>query len=286
MISLIDPISIAYFVIAFLTGIVGALFGIGGGIIIVPTLTLLFNVPLKLAVGASIVAVVATSVASTGTYVKSDLVNMRLGMFLEMGTSFGALIGAVVAVYLPDQILYLIFAPIVLYAAYIMYASSKQSEIAQLALKNDWFSETLHLNGSFAETASKNLEETKRTTYYVEKSPEMLGVSVGAGIASGLFGVGGGFIKVPALVKICKVPMKTASATSNFMIGVTASTSAIIWLKFGYVEPLLAIPVAFGTLIGALLGSKLIKYIHGTKLRAYFAILLVFVALTFITKAL
>ena len=150
-----DPILITlYFVMALLTGIIGALFGIGGGIIIVPTLTIIFGIPFKVAVGASIVAVVATSVASTGTYVKDDLVNMRLGMFLEVGTSFGALVGAVVAVYLQNEILYLIFAPVLLYAAYIMYTSSKRSEHSQLATKNDSIANTLHLNGSFTETAS------------------------------------------------------------------------------------------------------------------------------------
>ena len=122
--------------------------------------------------------------------------------------------------------------------------------------------------------------------YYVDKVPEIFGVSMGAGLASGLLGVGGGFIKVPALVKISKIPMKNASATSNFMIGVTAATSAIVYLKNGFVDPLIAVPVAFGTLIGALIGSRLMRHIDATKLRGYFAVLLVLIAIQLFTKGL
>lgn len=269
-----------YFILAFVTGIIGALFGIGGGIIIVPSLSLLFGVPLKYAIGASIVAVVATSVASTGTYVKDDLVNMRLGMFLEVGTSFGALVGAMLLANLHSSVVELLFSIVLIYAAYIMYKSSKTPENKQFAEKNDKLAEFFKLNGRYTEKKGNNSTEDEVIHHYnVTKTPAMLGISVGAGMASGLLGVGGGFIKVPALVNISKLPMKAASATSNFMIGVTASTSAIVLIKLGYVDPLLAVPVAFGTLFGALLGSRLIRYIDASSLRSYFAVLLVLISI-------
>ena len=277
-----------YFIVAFLAGIIGALFGIGGGIILVPTLTLAFGLPAHEAIGASIVAVVATSVASTGSYVKEDLVNMRLGMFLEVGTSFGALVGAITAYYLKNNELLIIFSLVLIYAAYVMFQSSRTPENLQFAPKNDFLAEKFHLNGRYAEKYAKSSNGSNGSNvinYNVEKVPEMLGISVGAGIASGLLGVGGGFIKVPALVKLSKLPMKAASATSNFMIGVTASTSAIVYLKLGYVVPTTAVPVAFGTLFGALLGSKLIHYIDASKLRAYFALLLVLIAIRLFIQA-
>ncbi len=273
-------VNLEYFIVAFIAGIIGALFGIGGGIIIVPALTVLFGLDIKLAIGASIVAVVATSVSTTGSYVKEDLVNMRLGIFLEVGTSFGALAGAIISVYLKSTELVIIFSLVVVYAAYVMYKSSKIPENLQFAEKNDFLAEKFRLDGRYAERNGNNGNETPKASHYnVDQVPEMLGISVGAGIASGLLGVGGGFIKVPALVKISKLPMKAASATSNFMIGVTASTSAIVLFKLGRIDPLIAVPVAFGTLIGALLGSKLIHYIDATNLRSYFAGLLFLIAI-------
>ena len=280
-------VNLEYFIVAFIAGIIGALFGIGGGIIIVPALTVLFGLDIKLAIGASIVAVVATSVSTTGSYVKEDLVNMRLGIFLEVGTSFGALAGAIISVYLKSTELIIIFSLVVVYAAYVMYKSSKIPENLQFAEKNDFLAEKFRLDGRYAEKNGNNGNETSKAShYYVDHVPEMLGISVGAGIASGLLGVGGGFIKVPALVKISKLPMKAASATSNFMIGVTASTSAIVLFKLGRVDPLIAVPVAFGTLIGALLGSKLIHYIDATNLRSYFAGLLFLIAIYLFVGAL
>jgi hypothetical protein len=285
---LIDIIlSSEYFVIAFIAGIIGALFGIGGGIIIVPTLTLILGMDIHLAIGASIVSVVATSVAATGTYVKEDIVNMRLGMFLEMGTSSGALFGAFLAIYLQNKVLFLIFSLVLLYASYIMYQSSKIPEHLQFAPKNDWLATKFHLDGIYSElhSNSNNEKEKASTHYYVQKTPQVFGISIGAGIASGLLGVGGGFIKVPALVNLSRLPMKAASSTSNFMIGVTAATSALVYLKNGYVNPVTAIPIAFGTLLGALLGSILIRYLHPTKLRTYFALLLIFVSIRLFFQA-
>ena len=274
-------LSFEYFIVAFGAGIIGAIFGIGGGIIIVPALTILFGLDVHLAIGASIVSVVATSLSATGTYVKEEKVNMRLGLFLEIGTAFGALLGAFIAVFLEEKVLFIIFSVVLLYAAYVMYQSSKIPEHLQLASENDWIAEKLHLDGKYPEIIrnTNNEEERINKPYPVQNTPHVFGISIGAGIASGLLGVGGGFIKVPTLVKVSKLPMKAAAATSNFMIGVTASTSAIVYLKHGYVYPVLAIPVAFGTLFGALLGSVLVRYIHPTKLRAYFALLLVLISI-------
>lgn len=269
-----------YFIVAFLAGIIGALLGVGGGIIIVPALTIIFNLDIHLAIGASIVAVVGTSVASTGTYVKDNLVNMRLGIFLEVATSLGAVIGALLAPKLGKE-LFILFAIVLIYAAYTMFTSSRIAEHLQIAKKNHKIAEYLHLEGKYINNSG---EDPELKPYFVEKVPEIFGVSMGAGLASGLLGVGGGFIKVPALVKVSKIPMKNASATSNFMIGVTAATSAIIYLKNGFVDPLIAVPVAFGTLVGALLGSRIMRRVDATNLRAYFAFLLVIIAIQLFFK--
>lgn len=264
-----------YLAIALFAGLIGALVGIGGGIILVPILVLVFDLPFHVAVGASITAVVATSITSTSSYIRNGLVNIRLGLFLEIGTAFGALSGAILAIYLKEDILFVIFSIVLVYAAYAMYASSKKSEISQLALKNDFLAEKLHLQAKYINLDN---EPVSNEDYFVENTPAIFGISIGAGIASGLLGVGGGFIKVPALVKISKLPMKSASATSNFMIGVTAGTSALVYLAAGYIDPIVAIPVSLGAVFGASIGVRLLKHIPGNEIRVLFAILLIFVA--------
>jgi hypothetical protein len=279
---LIDSIlSFEYFILAFGAGIIGAILGIGGGIIIVPALTIMFNIPIHYAIGASITAVVATSTTSASSYIKSGLVNIRLGLFLEAGTAFGALLGALIATLLQSEILFIIFSIILIYTSYSMYTSSKTAEYLQFAKKNDYLANKLHLQGDYIRTINNKIESNQ---YYVDKTSIMFGVSIGAGIASGLLGVGGGFIKVPALVKISKLPMKSAAATSNFMIGVTAGTSALVYLNNGFIDPILAIPIAMGTLFGALIGVRLIKYIKGNRIRVLFAILLLFISVQLFLK--
>ena len=280
---MIDVIAtFSYFVVAFLAGIVGALLGIGGGIILVPTLNIVFNIPLKIAIGASLTAVVATSSTAASSYIKNGLSNIRLGLVLESGTALGALIGAVIAVYSPTQVLLFFFSIVVLYASYVMYSSSKISDLKQLADKNDTFADFFQLQDKYI---NLDKEQSSINEYFVDHVPSMFGVSMFAGLASGLLGVGGGFIKVPALSRISKLPIKAAAATSTFMIGVTAGTSALVYFNAGFIDPILAVPTALGTLFGALIGAQLIKVIHGNKIKVYFAILLVLISIQLFLKA-
>ena len=275
-------VTFGYFITAFIAGIIGALLGIGGGIILVPALTIIFNLNVKLAIGASLTAVVATSSTAASSYIKDGLSNIRLGLFLEAGTACGALLGALIAVSLPTNILLLLFSIVVLYSSYIMYASSKTSELSQMAKQNDRIAEYFQLQDNYV-SSDNNDSNVKK--YYVDNVPGMFGVSMFAGMASGLLGVGGGFIKVPALSKISKLPIKAAAATSTFMIGVTAGTSALVYLNAGFIDPILAVPTALGTLFGALIGARLIHVIHGNKIKVYFAILLVFIAIQLFLKS-
>ncbi|MFW9930067.1 MAG: sulfite exporter TauE/SafE family protein [Candidatus Thorarchaeota archaeon] len=271
-----------YFILALLAGIIGAIMGIGGGIIIVPALTLIFNIPIHYAIGASITAVVATSSTSASSYVKEGISNIRLGMFLESGTTFGALVGAIITTaFASSDLLFVLFALLLVYASYSMITSAKSTEESQFAERNDRMADILQLQGHYFDK-----KINKEVNYYVDRTPHMLGVSVGAGIASGLLGVGGGFIKVPALVKVSKVPIKAASATSNFMIGVTASTSALVYLGRNYIDPFIAGPVALGTLFGALIGVRLFKYIHGNTLKVAFGILLILISIQLFMRGL
>ena len=275
-------LTLGYFITAFIAGIIGALLGIGGGIILVPALTIGFGMNIKLAIGASLTAVVATSSTAASSYIKKGLSNIRLGLFLEAGTAMGALLGAMIAVSLNKEVLLFFFSIVVLYASYLMYASSKQSEASQLALKNDRIADMFQLQDNYI---NLDKEDSPVGKYYVDKVPEMFGVSMFAGMASGLLGVGGGFIKVPALSRVSKLPIKAAAATSTFMIGVTAGTSALVYLNAGFIDPILAVPTALGTLFGSLIGARLIHVIHGNKIKVYFAILLVFIAIQLFLKA-
>lgn len=275
-------LTLGYFITAFIAGIVGALLGIGGGIILVPALTILFGMNIKLAIGASLTAVVATSSTAAASYIKNGLSNIRLGLFLEAGTSLGALLGALIAVSLNKEVLLFFFAIVVLYASYLMYASSKQSEASQLAEKNDKIADMFQLQDNYVTFKG---EEQSASKYYVDRVPAMFGVSMFAGMASGMLGVGGGFIKVPALSRLSKLPIKAAAATSTFMIGVTAGTSALVYLNAGFIDPILAVPTALGTLFGSLIGARLIRYVHGNKIKLYFAILLILIAIQLFLKA-
>ena len=277
-----DPFLVAeFFITAFLAGILGALLGIGGGIIIVPVLSLFFHVPIHLAIGASIVAVVATSSASATVYVKEGFSNIRLGMFLEIFTSAGALVGAIAVFHISGNILSILFSVLLLIAARSMHSSAKSGKVFDLAMHNDRMAERLRLNGGYIDPFS-----SAKVEYFVEKTPQMAGVSLVAGVASGLLGVGGGFIIVPAMVDLGKIPMKAASATSNFMIGVTAGTSAIILFTAGFVDPTLTAPIALGTLFGAFVGSRLMGKLPSRHLKEAFAVLLLFVSLQLFLKAL
>jgi uncharacterized protein len=231
---------------AIAAGFVGAMLGLGGGIILVPGLTLLFHYDVKIAVAASLVSVIATSSAAATVYVSERFTNIRLGMLLEVATTSGALIGGLVAVHVPSKYLYFTFAAILIYAGTMMLRGRRESSGQPMT--------SAPTNG-LGETYYDPYRE-KTVSYEVTKVPTGLAGSLGAGLISGLLGVGGGIIKVPLMNLAMRVPMKAAIATSNFMIGVTAATGAIVFWLNGKVDPAVAAPTVIGVLIGARLGTR------------------------------
>ena len=265
------------FLVSIVAGFVGALFGLGGGVLIIPFLTLVEGVPVPLAVGASIVSVVATSSASAATYVQDHLTNLRLGMFLEIGTVAGAITGAFVSVFLSASALFILFGIILLYATTVMIRARGIDFPANV--RPDKTSRILAL-GSQYEDHSLN----RVVKYEVTRTPLTVFIGFFAGIVSGLLGVGGGIINVPTMNLVSKIPVKVASATSNFIIGVTAAASASVYLLRGDVHPLLAAPLIIGVAGGALLGTKVLKVTPPTRVKVAFGILLAAISLLMILK--
>ena len=277
---LLGPVDIlVILLVSIAAGFVGALFGLGGGVLIIPFLTLVEGVPVPLAVGASIVSVVATSSASAATYVQDRLTNLRLGMFLEIGTVAGAITGAFVALYLSASALFILFGLILLYATIIMIRARGIDFPANV--KPDRLSRILALGNQYEDHSLNRVVK-----YEVTRTPLAVFIGYAAGIVSGLLGVGGGIINVPTMNLVSKVPVKVASATSNFMIGVTAAASASVYLLRGDVHPLLAAPLIIGVAGGALLGTRVLKVTPPTRMKVAFGILLAAVSLLMILKGL
>jgi len=262
------------FLVSIFAGLVGALFGLGGGILIIPFLTLVEGIPVQFAVGASLMAVVATSSASAATYVQDHLTNLRLGMFLEIGTVAGAITGAYVSIFFqgPNSwFLFILFGALLVYAAVVMLAGRKQD--APSEVRPDRLAATLSLGGQYPDPATGRAVE-----YQVTRTPQTVGISYFAGIVSALLGVGGGIIQVPTMNLVSKVPVKAASATSNFMIGVTAAASASVYFLRGQVYFLLAAPLMVGVVAGAAIGTRLLRSTPPLRIKLLFAILLLLIS--------
>lgn len=253
---------------SFLAGFLGSLTGLGGGIIVVPMLTILFGVDIHYAAGASLISVIATSSGAASAYIKEGYSNIRIGMFLEMATTIGAIIGASLASILSANIIYIIFAIVLIYSVVNSFISKSNKEIASIGNK---YASFFRLNGTYP--VSKGVEE-----YSVQRIPLGFGVSSFAGIVSGLLGIGGGVIKVLAMDRIMKVPFKVSATTSNFMIGVTAAASAGIYLKNGYINAAVVMPVMLGVLGGAFTGAKILHLTSSKMLRIIFTIIMIIMA--------
>jgi len=228
-------------------------------------------------VGGSIVSVVATSSASAATYVQDHLTNLRLGMFLEIGTVAGAITGAFVSVFLPASALFILFGLILLYATMVMIRARGIDFPANV--RSDKTSRILALGSQYDDQSLNRVVK-----YEVTRTPLTVLIGYFAGIVSGLLGVGGGIINVPTMNLVSKVPVKVASATSNFMIGVTAAASASVYLLRGDVNPLLAAPLIVGVAGGALLGTRVLKVTPPTRVKVAFGILLAAISLLMILK--
>ncbi len=267
----------AAFVLAVAAGVLGSLLGLGGGIIVVPALTIVLGVDIRYAIGASIVSVIATSSGSALRYVREELVNLRLAMFLELATVSGALSGAYLAGVIPQRFLYFVFTAIAVLVGVLMLR--QRHEEAPAPVEGDFIGRKLGLGGVFkADGGAPPL------AYEVTRTPLGLSMSYLAGAVSGLLGVGGGFLKVPAMNVAMKVPLKVSTATSNFMIGVTAAASAGVFFLRGDVAPCVAAPVATGVIIGALAGSWLIHHISTRHLRLVFVLVLAWIAVSMAVK--
>jgi uncharacterized membrane protein YfcA/uncharacterized membrane protein len=254
---------ILIFIGAIAAGLLGSLVGLGGGVLIVPLLTLAFGFPIYFAIGASIISVIATSSGAAAAYVRDHLTNLRVGMFLELATTSGAICGAFVAGLLAPEILAVIFGVILLIsAAPILF---RLGEELPKGVKNDRWANWLHLASSYPDQ-----HLGREVSYQVTRTPLGMGMMYVAGLISGLLGIGSGTFKVLALDTIMRLPMKVSTTTSNFMIGVTAAASAGIYFSRGDIPPMIAAPVALGILIGALAGARLLLHLSNRTLRIIF----------------
>lgn len=265
-------LTLILFIGSYFAGLLGSLTGLGGGFVIIPLLTLVLHVDIHYAIGASLVSVIATSSGSAAAYVKEGITNIRLGMFLEIATTAGAMVGALIAVYIPTNFIAILFG-IILITSAIMSLRKKAELINQ---EKSVLAEKLKLNGSFPTPNGPVNYSVKN----VGGGFFMMGF---AGIISGLLGIGSGALKVLAMDTIMRIPFKVSTTTSNFMIGVTAAASAVVYFQRGYIDPGLSMPVAIGVLLGALSGSKIL--VHTTSsgwLRWVFAVVVTFLAIQMI----
>jgi uncharacterized membrane protein YfcA len=223
-----------------LAGFLGSLTGLGGGVVLVPLLTLFFKVDIRYAIGASLVSVIATSSGAAAAYVKEGISNIRIGMFLEIATTLGAVLGAFLAARVSTAAIAIIFGAVLLYSAYLSARTRVKLTIDDIP---DPLATRLRLNGSFPTP-----EGTRH--YYVRRVPAGFGLMFGAGALSGLLGIGSGAVKVLAMDQAMRIPFKVSTTTSNFMIGVTAAASAGVYLSRGYIDPGLSMPVMLGVLAG------------------------------------
>jgi len=260
---------------SFFAGLLGSLTGLGGGVVLVPLLTLVFKVDIRYAVGASLVSVIATSSGAAAAYVKEGFTNIRIGMFLEIATTLGALVGAFLASMVPTAAIGLVFGIVLLYSAYM---SVKNQPDSGEDVEPDALATRLKMDGSYPSL-------TGPRAYHVRHVPAGFSLMFGAGTLSGLLGIGSGAVKVLAMDRAMNIPFKVSTTTSNFMIGVTAAASAGVYLNRGYIDPGLAMPVMLGVLAGSLLGTRVLAVTKTQKLRVVFAAVIALLGLEMLYKA-
>jgi uncharacterized membrane protein YfcA len=252
------------FLLSILAGMLGALTGLGGGVVIIPVLTLLFGVDIRYAMGASLVSVIATSSGAAVAYVREGLSNIRIGMFLEIATTLGAIFGAFLTARVSTHGIAIVFGVVLLYSAFTSFARKLDPVPGAVP---DRLASKLELAGTYA--GPKGL-----TPYCAERVPLGFGVMFGAGTLSGLLGIGSGAVKVLAMDQAMRLPFKVSTTTSNFMIGVTAAASAGIYLEHGYIDPGIAMPVMLGVLAGSLTGTHFLVKARVATLKAIFAVVI------------
>src|SRR6478672_6357522 len=256
-----------FFVLVLLASLVagfgGSLIGLGGAILMTPILTIFFGVEIRLAIGASIVSIIATSSGAAAAYVRDHITNLRVGMSMEVATTLGAIGGALLAAVTPIAVLYIIFG--LALAVSVVPLIRKFSEELPQGVTNDRWANWLRLAGEYPDARLKRI-----VPYQVTRVPLGFAIMGVAGLLSGLLGIGSGVFKVLAMDTAMRLPMKVSTTTSNFMIGVTAAASAGIYFERGDISPLVAAPVALGVLAGAALGAKALVRLSNTTLRKLF----------------
>lgn len=262
-----------------IAGIFGAILGIGGGMIVTPILTLGLGLDIKYAIGASIIAVIATSSGSTIAYLRDEMLNLRVAMFLEIATTVGAVLGAVLTGVLNATFLYFLFGALLVFTTYNMIRKlmSKNGELP--SVKDDKLATQLNLNGTYYDKALN-----KQVDYQVENVPGGFSMMFGAGFASGLLGIGSGAFKVLAMDTIMHMPLKPSSATSNLMMGVTAAASAMVYFFNGSIKPGIAAPLAIGIIVGALIGSRIMTRLKPRLIRMIFVPMMLYLGIQMIAK--
>lgn len=253
-------------------GFLGALTGLGGGVVIVPLLVLGFKVNIHYAIGAALVSVIATSSGAAAAYVREGYSNVRVGMFLEIATTFGAIAGAFLAAYLPGHTIAVIFGVVLLVSSYL---SSRPRAEEVLNTQHDRLAVLLHMDSTYPTPDGLR-------PYSVHAIPGGFALMFVAGVLSGLLGIGSGALKVLAMDQVMRLPFKVSTTTSNFMIGVTAAASAGIYLNRGQINPGLAMPVVLGVLLGALLGTRVLVRARTKLLRTIFSLVILALALQMI----
>lgn len=258
---------------ALFAGLLGSLTGLGGGVIIIPLLTLVFGVDIRYAIGTSLISVIATSSGAASSYVKEGLLNIRIGMFLEIATTLGAIGGAAIAVFAPTSAIAIVFGVVLIYSA-ISSLQRKNEEDENMPTpprKTGKLVKLLKAEGTYTLGS-----ETK--SYKSRNIGGGFFVMSIAGVLSGLLGIGSGALKVIAMDSIMKIPFKVSTSTSNFMIGVTAAASAGIYLNRGYIDPVLSLPIMVGVLIGSLAGAKVLLKARTKPIRIVFAVVILLLA--------
>jgi uncharacterized protein len=262
------------FLVSILAGLVGALTGLGGGIVVTPALTLLLGVDIRYAIGASLVSVIATSSGAASGYVRDGLSNIRIGMFLEIATTIGAICGALLASHTPTRALAILFGAVLLQSAWQV---TRMKNEAGRVVRFDDFAAKLRLGGIYHSLDGM-------VPYQAMRARAGFAMMYVAGMVSGLLGIGSGALKVIAMDSIMGLPFKVSTATSSFMIGVTGVASAAIYIKRGYIHPMIALPVMLGVLAGSMVGARLMPKLPVRQLRRFFAVAVALIAIQMILQ--
>jgi hypothetical protein len=262
-------LTLAVWAVSVVAGFLGALTGLGGGVVVVPVLAVVLGINIKYAIGASLVSVIATSSGAAAAYVKEGYSNIRIGMLLEIATTVGAVVGAYLAAHASTHIIAIIFGLVLLHSAWQSLFDAPPEHGPPI--QSDALAKRLRLGGDYPVNGT-------RQEYGVCHVPAGMSLMFGAGALSGLLGIGSGAVKVLAMDRAMKIPFKVSTTTSNFMIGVTAAASAGVYLSRGYIDPRVAMPVMLGVLVGAYIGTKVLVRARVRTLRIIFGVVIFLLA--------